>query len=67
MGFLVAFGGLSMISVGQSGLDYNERYTAKNFMSSMSGRVPITAFGRFCSMASFLCLAAAGISWLALR
>ncbi|MEJ0099115.1 MAG: hypothetical protein WDO12_04970 [Pseudomonadota bacterium] len=68
VGFLFAFAALSVIGVGQSGLDYSTRYRAKTFIGEITRtRTPISALGKFCVMASYLCLAAAGISWLALR
>ncbi len=68
VGFLFAFVGLSVIGVGQSGLDYSTRYRAKTFITDITTtRTPISTFGKLCIMASYLCLAAAGISWLALR
>jgi hypothetical protein len=67
-GFLLAFGGLSAISLSQTDVDYEERFTARAFASSLKTRHShISTFGWICHVTSYLSLAAALISWVALR
>ena len=67
-GFLVAFSALSAISLSETGIDYEARYSVRSFFQRLgAGRSYISALGRVCDAASYLCLAAALISWLALR
>ena len=67
-GFLLAFVGLSTISLHQTDVDYETRHDAKSFMQRLrTGRSSISTLGWVCDISSYLCLAAALISWLALR
>lgn len=67
-GFLFAFGGLSAISVSQTDMDYTAGFNARSFINHLAtGRTHISALGRICDIASYLCLAGALISWAARR
>lgn len=67
-GFLLAFAGLSAISLSQTDIDYETRFTTRTFASAVrTGRSHISTFGWICHITSYITLAAALLSWVALR
>jgi hypothetical protein len=67
-GFLLAFAGLSTIAMSETSINYETRFTARSFIDYLrTERAYISALGSVCDAASYLCLAAALISWVALR
>jgi uncharacterized membrane protein YjjP (DUF1212 family) len=66
-GFLCAFLGLSAMTVSQSDIDPGAKHDARSFLALMRGRSQVSTLGKLCDISSYFCLAAALISWLALR
>jgi hypothetical protein len=66
-GFFCAFLGLSGISASETDIDHGARLDARSFATLMRGRSSISTLGKLCDITSYFCLAAALISWLALR
>ena len=67
-GFLLAFGGLSGLSLSEMDVDYETRYTIRSFFKgAATRRSPISTLGKLCSITSYFALAAAFISWVALN
>jgi len=66
-GFFLAFAGLSAVAVAETDIDPGARFTAASFTASMRrDRSAISTLGSLCGIASWFCLAAALISWVAL-
>ena len=66
-GFLCAFLGLSSVSVFETEFNFGAKLGAGSFTTLMRGRAPISTLGKLCDITAYFCLAAALISWLALR
>jgi hypothetical protein len=66
-GFLAAFLGLSAIGAGETDLDVSARLDAGSFGKLLRDRSQVSTLGKLCDIASYFCLAAAVISWIALR
>jgi hypothetical protein len=64
--FLLAFVGLTSISVSETDLDYTTKFNAQSFGTYLSKRSDISTFGKLCEIASYFCLLAALLSWVAL-
>jgi hypothetical protein len=65
--FVAAFLGLSSISVAETEMDATTRLGVRSFGKLLAGRSQISTLGKLCDIASYFCLAAALISWIALR
>ena len=66
-GFLVAFVGLSIIGLAETAVDYQQKLTRRSIGNWMGSRSNISTLGQMCNIASYFCLAAALVSWIALR
>ena len=66
-GFLCAFLGLSAITAFETDIDHEEKHSTRSFITLMRGGSPVSTLGKLCDITSWFCLAAALISWLALR
>ena len=66
-GFLLAFLGLSIIALAETAIDMRQRLTRHSLGGWLRNRSYISTLGQLCNIASFFCLAAAIISWIALR
>jgi hypothetical protein len=66
-GFVVAFFGLSAIVMAESEIDPTQQHTMRSLGRSLAGRSYVSTLGKLCDIASWFCLAAALISWFALR
>jgi hypothetical protein len=66
-GFFLGFAGLSAVAVAETDIDPGARFTGRSLAGSVRGEhSPITTLGSLCGVASWFCLAAALISWVAL-
>jgi len=66
-GFLVAFLGLSAIAAGETDLDVTATLNSRSFGKLLRGRSQVSTLGKLCDIASYFCLAAAIVSWVASR
>jgi hypothetical protein len=66
-GFLCAFLGLSAVTVFGTEIHYEAKHDTRSFIALMRGRSPVSTLGKLCDIAAYFCLAAALLSWLALR
>jgi hypothetical protein len=67
-GFFLAFAGLSAVAVAETEVDAGTRFTAASLAASMRrDRSGISTLGSLCGITSWFCLAAALVSWVALR
>jgi hypothetical protein len=66
-GFLLAFAGLSVVALAETALDYQQKLSRRSIGNWMGSRSHISTLGHMCNIASWFCLAAALISWFALR
>jgi len=66
-GFMLAFLALSVIAVAESDIDFTTRLDRRSLGTLLAGRARISTLGKLCDIAAYFCLAAAVISWVALR
>jgi len=66
-GFLLAFVGLSVIALAETAIDYQQKHTRGSLGRWIGGRSYVSTLGQLCNIAAYFCLAAALVSWFALR
>jgi hypothetical protein len=66
-GFLLAFIGLTVVGLAETALDYQQKLTSRSLGTWMGRRSHISTLGQMCNIASWFCLTAALISWIALH
>jgi hypothetical protein len=67
-GFFLAFVGMSSIAVAETDIETGARFTVASLATSMRrDRSPVSTLGSLCGITSWFCLAAALLSWVALR
>lgn len=66
-GFLLAFLGLSVIAAAETNIDFSAELSMRSFGKLLMRRSCVSTFGKVCDIMSYVCLAAAGLAWLAQR
>lgn len=66
-GLLLAFAGLSAISLSETHVDYTAKMDARSFGGFLRKRSDISTLGKVCEIGSVLCLAAALLNQLVSR
>ncbi len=67
-GFLLAFAGLSTLSLRETDVDYQAQFGARSFLRYLgTGRSHVSTLGMLCHITANFCLLAALICWIVLH